>query len=226
VTPQASAPRAPRRKPSLAERVADHMRRAILMRRYGPGERLVEDHLSSELGVSRVPIREALRVLAAEGLIDLKSGRGATVAAISETAALEMVEVRALLEGLNARHAAQRRDSDVLAELRSVLARGNSATANGTAEELARLNAEYHDLLAKAGRNGILGELMKSLRERTGIVFAPNNALRARKDWEEHSRILEAIVEGDGDLAALLAARHVHRAAAAALESETEQAAE
>ena len=164
-----------------------------------------------------MPIREALRLLAAEGLVLLRPGSGASVAAVSEATAREMVEVRALLEGLNARLAAQRRDPEVLAELRDVLVRGNAATANGTAQELAGLNAEYHDLLAKAGRNGILGELMKSLRERTSIVFMANNPTRARKDWDEHSRILEAIVDGDAELASLLATRHVHRAAEGAL---------
>jgi DNA-binding GntR family transcriptional regulator len=91
---------------SLAQRVADALRDAILARRYRPGERLVEDRLSEELGVSRIPIREALRALAAEGLVRVEPRRGASVAEVSPQLAGDLVEVRATLEGLNARLAA------------------------------------------------------------------------------------------------------------------------
>ena len=195
--------------------MAEQLRHAIFTHQYKPGERLVEDRLSADLGVSRVPVREALRLLAAEGLVLLESRRGASVANSSATVVREMVEVRAMLEGLNARLAARYRDPAVLAELRVVLAKGNAAAARESAEELVRLNSEYHDLLAKCGQNSVLADLLRGLRERTRLVFSQNSVTRAREDWDEHSRILAAIVDGDEELAALLANRHVHRAAAA-----------
>ena len=146
---------------SLGRLVADELRRAILGGRYKPGERLVEDRLSADLGVSRIPVREALQLLSAEGLIELQPRRGASVAAVSTEVAREMVEVRALLEGLNARLAARRHEPAVVAELRETLRKGNAAAVSGTVEELVDLNSEFHDLLAKAGRNTILWDIMR-----------------------------------------------------------------
>ena len=202
--------------PSLSQRVADELRRSILTNRRRPGERLVEDRLSEELGVSRVPIREALRTLAGEGLVDMQPRRGASVADVSPEVARDLVEVRATLEGLNARLAARHHDGAIIASLQRVLEAGNRAAKAKNVDDLVRLNGEFHDGLAEAGRNTILWDIMRTLRERTSLVFAANTARRARQDWDEHSKILEAVIDGDEDLAAMLATRHVHRAADAA----------
>jgi DNA-binding GntR family transcriptional regulator len=202
--------------PSLSQRVADELRRSILTNRRRPGERLVEDRLSEELGVSRVPIREALRMLAGEGLVDMQPRRGASVADVSPEVARDLVEVRATLEGLNARLAARHHDGAIVASLQRVLEAGNRAAKSKNVDDLVRLNGEFHDGLAEAGRNTILWDIMRTLRERTSLVFAANTARRARQDWDEHSKILEAVIDGDEDLAAMLATRHVHRAADAA----------
>jgi len=201
----------------LGKRAAESLRRAIVLGRYKPGERLVEEKLSSELGISRVPVREALRTLAAEGLVLLRPNRGASVAPISPELAGDLVEVRATLEGLNARLAARHRDARILEELRAVLEHGNHAARVRSVPDLVRLNGEFHDKLAEAGGNAILWDIMRTLRERTGVVFARNTASRAAQDWDEHSRILAAVIDGDEELASLLATRHVRLAAEAAL---------
>ena len=201
---------------SLGKEVADQLRRLILTGRHKPGDRLVEDKLSIELGVSRVPIREALRTLAAEGLVDLPPRRGASVAALSPDVARDLVEVRATLEGLNARLAARHHEAAIVAELQQVLTEGNLAAQSGNVDDLVRLNGAFHDKLAEAGRNGVLWDIMRTLRERTSLVFARNTAARALDDWDEHSRILAAVIDGDEELATLLATRHVHQAAEAA----------
>lgn len=206
--PDAGAKRGP-----LGQHVAEALRRAILTGRYKAGERLVEDRLSAEFRVSRVPVREALKTLAAESLVTLLPRRGARVAGWSQEFALELVEVRATLEGLNARLAARRHEPGVIVRLRDVLARGIAAADRGAAVELARLNAEYHELLAVAGNNRVLQDTVRSLRERTEMVFLRNSTERAPEDWREHAAILSAIVAGDEELAALLATRHVHSAA-------------
>lgn len=204
---------------SLAQRVADELRRAILTNRRQPGDRLVEDRLSEEMGVSRVPIREALRALAAEGLIEIQPRRGASVAAISVEVARDLVEVRATLEGLNARLAARHHEPGIVAELGQVLEQGNRAARTKDVDDLVRLNGDFHDKLAEAGRNSILWDIMRILRERTSLVFAANTARRAVQDWDEHSKILAAVIDGDEDLASMLATRHVRRAAEAAFET-------
>ncbi len=195
--------------------VSEEIRAMILGGRLKPGERLIEEGLSAELGVSRVPVREALLALSAQGLVRLEPRRGATVAEITPRIVAELVEVRALLEGLNAKLAAQRHDPEIIAQLRDTLERGNAAAKSGTREELARLNAEFHERLAEASRNSVLSEVMRGLRERTGLAFAINGRARAREDWQEHAGVLAAVIAGDSELAALLANRHVHNAAAA-----------
>ena len=200
---------------SLSRVVSEQIRGRILDGTLKPGERLVEDRLSAELGVSRVPVREALRGLSVEGLVTLLPRRGATVVEVTPETVAELVEVRALLEGLNAKLAAQRHDPEIVAQLQDTLARGNAAARNGTSEELAHLNAEFHERLGEASRNSVLSEVMRGLRERTSIAFAINGRARARQDWDEHAGILAAVIAGDAELAALLATRHVHNAAAA-----------
>src|SRR6195256_3047847 len=109
---------------SLHGRVIEELRQAILSGRRKPGERLVEERLADELGVSRNPVREAIRVLASEGLIEVTARRGASVVSMSEQEARETIEVRALLEGQNARLAARRHDKEVLKRLEVVLNKG------------------------------------------------------------------------------------------------------
>lgn len=205
--------RSAERRIPLGQQVAGALRRAILTGRYKPGERLVEDRLSAEFNVSRVPVREALKTLAAEGLVVPMPRRGARVAELSREFGLELVEVRATLEGLNARLAARRHDPEIIARLRDVLERGTKAAHGGALRELVDLNAEYHELLAIAGNNRVLQDIMRPLRERTDLVFRRNTPERAVQDWREHASILSAIVGGDEELAMLLATRHVHRAA-------------
>jgi DNA-binding GntR family transcriptional regulator len=200
---------------SLSKVVSEKIRGQILAGRLKPGERLVEDRLSAELGVSRVPVREALRGLSMEGLVRLEPNRGASVTEVTPELLAELVEVRTLLEALNARLAARRHDPEIVALLQDTLRRGNEAAQSGTADQLAQLNAEFHERLAEASRNSVLSDIMRSLRERTGLAFSINGQARAREDWKEHAGILAAVIEGDEEISALLAARHVKNAAAA-----------
>lgn len=207
----------------LRDVVADTIRQAIVSGRLKPGERLVEERLAADLGVSRNPVREAIRSLASEGLIEVTPRRGAAVMSISQQEASEMIEVRAALEGLNARLAARllgragesgdalRRPAHLIEELKTVLAEGRTKAAlgTGTPEDFVALNAKYHDLLAQAGTNRVLGDIMRTLRERTAPVFGPLGLDRAVQNWEEHAGILQAVLAGDEELAELLASRHV-----------------
>jgi DNA-binding GntR family transcriptional regulator len=200
----------------LAARALAALREAILAGTLAPGERLVEERLSAELGMSRVPIREAIKQLMADGLAvpaaGAPGGRGAQVATLTAAFAGELIEVRAVLEGLNARLAARHCDAGRAARIGALLAEGEALAAGGDAAALARLNAAYHALLADVGANRVLQDLMRPLRERTELVFRRNSATRALADWREHALVLAAVAEGDEELAALLAARHVHRA--------------
>jgi DNA-binding GntR family transcriptional regulator len=199
---------------SLHGRVIEELRQAILSRRLKPGERIIEGHIAEELGVSRNPVREAIRVLASEGLVEVTARRGASVLAMTDEEARETIEVRALLEGQNARLAARRRDRDVLKRIAVVLNKGTEAIAAKRYDLLHPLNQQFHQELAAAGRNRVLADLLKRLRERTAMLFSPTDPERQARNWEEHAGILRAIIEGDERAAAARAAEHVMRAGA------------
>jgi len=204
----------PSRREPLSRRALARLRDAILTGRLPPGERLVEEKLSAEFGMSRVPIREAIQQLMAEGLaVPVAGARGAEVAALTEDFARDLIEVRAVLEGLTARLATRHCDDAARGRIMALLERGATLAALGDEAGLATMNAAFHDMLAAAGANQALREVMRPLRERTELVFRRNSPERASRDWQEHAMILQAVAEGDEELAALLAARHVRRAA-------------
>ncbi len=199
-------------QPPLRNLATDVLREAILTGRYKPGERLVEDRIARDFDISRIPVREALRALATEGLVELRPRRGAVVAVLSHAAACDLIEVRATLEGLNARLAARRRDEALIGEIGQVLQVGRAAVAVGRLAEIPVLNARFHDLLAAAGSNSILDEMMRSLRNRTSQIFSAFTDEQAKQSWDEHEQIMQAVIAGDEEMAEMLAFRHVARA--------------
>src|SRR3954464_13665882 len=161
-------------RPPLSRQALQTLREAILAGRLAPGERLVEERLSAELGMSRVPIREAIKQLVVEGLAvpaaDAPGGRGSQLPTLSADVAGGLIEVRGVREGLSARLAARNAAPGKVPRIEALLARGAALSAASPAEEVAALNAEFHVLLAEAGANCVLQELMRPLRERTEMV--------------------------------------------------------
>ncbi|SDE04560.1 GntR family transcriptional regulator [Paraburkholderia lycopersici] len=197
----------------LSELVIARLRESITLGQYKPGDRLVEGRIAEDLDVSRVPVREALRALAAEGLVEVRPRHGAVVASLDPSAAREMVQIRATLEGLNARLAAEHCTPELVRQIGEVLQAGNAKVAAGNPAGLLELNARFHDLLYAAGANSMLSDLMRSLRDRTRMLFVNATDEEVRLTWDEHAAILRAVQSGDASLAALLAERHVTRAA-------------
>ena len=136
------------------------------------------------------------------------------MAVLSDDIAFDMAEVRATLEGLNAKLAAQRRDDNTISNLQSIL-QGREALAANDLETVNLLNSQFHETLATTAGNVVLTDLMRTLRDRTALLFAPSNIQRVEQNWEEHAQILNAVIAGNADLANLLATQHVHNAATA-----------
>lgn len=199
----------PATKPPLGAQVRARIEGDILAGHLKPGERLIEEDLARRYGVSRSPIREAVRGLASEGLIELSARRGAVVAALTPQEAREFVEVRALLEGYTARLAARYRRPAVLDRAEAILREGASGQG-----DLAALNAAFHDTLAEAGGNATVRALTEGLRKRSARVFQAHGEEAQRRTWAEHQGILEAILAGDEELAATRAEAHVRSAGA------------
>ncbi|MBB3933875.1 DNA-binding GntR family transcriptional regulator [Kaistia hirudinis] len=199
--------------PPLTKVVTQTLRERILSGDIPLGERLIEGRLSEELGVSRMPVREALRELASEGLVTIEPRRGASVTTFTEQQKRELVEVRATLESLNAKLAAKRHDPAQIEELQRILAEGTQLLESNDSSELSRQNFRFHDAIGNVAGNSVLQDTIRSLRDRTAMIFAPISRVRGKENWQEHAAILRAVIDGDAELAGLLAARHVYNAA-------------
>lgn len=149
---------------ALFRQIYDELRKQMQRGELRPGDRLVEDRLASDFGVSRNPVREAIRMLSADGLVEVNARRGVYVAVPDPAKMQEMVEIRALLEGHNARLAARRGNPRLLASAGRILERGQSALEKEKVASLGRLNDEFHSALARASENETLGEMLGAIR--------------------------------------------------------------
>lgn len=194
---------------ALFSKVYDEIKNGIIAGRFKAGDRLYEERLAEEFGVSRNPIREAFRLLSSEGLVEVINRRGVYVRFLDLRQSREIVEIRAVLEGHNARLAARRGDPDLLARAQGVLDEGERALVAGRAETLPGLNESFHGLLAKAGDNELLQELLGLLRLRSALLFAKADPTVQLESWNEHADILKAIIDRAEDRAGELATDHV-----------------
>jgi DNA-binding GntR family transcriptional regulator len=191
------------------------VRRRIIVGEYSPGERLTEDALAEEYNVSRIPVREALRVLASEGFVRVRPYYGTFVAELSAGDADDLLEVRAVLEPLAARLAAERRTPEQLAELKQIVADGSRATKDGRYEDVAALNGRFHELLGVASGNTNLRGFIRELRDKIDWVYSVEVRRRARDSWGEHVEIVDAIDRRDSARAERLVLDHIEKATAA-----------
>ena len=198
---------------SLGDAVTEELRNAIVSGVLAPGERLVEDDIAGRFGVSRMPVREALSVLQIEGFVDIAPRRGATVATISPGEALQLFEVRGMLEGLAARLAARRSEPDDLQKLGEIIAAGQRAVSEGRHDALPELHRRFHVALAEAGANRYLIELTAPLPAKIDWIFSATVRSRASISWAEHADIFQVVQASDEALAEDLTRRHVEESA-------------
>ena len=211
---QIEAPPIGTRQRPLRAPVAEEIRRSIITGERQPGERLLEDQLAAELGVSRNPIREALQLLAREGFVALEPRRGARVSEYSDDLADHVYDVRAALEVLVAELAAQRRTADHLDELRRLLADGREALDADDVSPLPALNARFHAVLVEAAANPILARMVEGLIHQIQWLYTRRVRERGAWSWEEHEAIVAAVEAGDAALAGRLSAEHIAKARA------------
>jgi DNA-binding GntR family transcriptional regulator len=201
---------------ALRDQVLAELRRRIVDGDYPPGERLTEDRLASDFGTSRNPVREALRVVEADGLVTLVPRRGAVVATPDASAVSELFAVRSSLESVAARLAAERATPAQVAELRALLEKAREATERGDLSQVAELNSAFHMRVTELSGNRWLRTLSASVYLHVHWIFRLTAAHRAPHSWQEHIRLVDAIADGDGDAAAIAAQVHVDAAALAA----------
>ncbi|MFB9838390.1 GntR family transcriptional regulator [Actinoallomurus acaciae] len=196
----------------LRDVVTAELRRLILQGEFMPGERLVEDRLAVRLGVSRNPVREAIRVLAAEGFVEVTPRRGAAVARLSPDEAEELFDVRVALEGLSARLSARKATPDTADRLRAVLECAGLAVDEGRLGDVADLNTAFHTTVADLAGNAYLSLVVGPLLRRAQWLFQQTARHRAPHSWTEHLSLYEAIAAGDERAAEARAIAHVEAA--------------
>lgn len=206
------------RHPPLWEQAYAVLETQIIAHQLAPGTRLVETELAARLGISRNPIREAIRALEQEGWA-VRRGTGMWVPQPDPAEAAHLFETRELVESRTAGLAAERRDQRQLDHLEEVLRSGQSAVARGEIQAMIALNSQFHRLIAIAAGNPVLAGFHEQLDKRARWHFVPVASQRARDSWAEHEEILAAIRDGASDRAATLAAAHVRRTATALLGS-------
>lgn len=200
----------------LREQVLAALRERIITGRYAPGERLTEERLAVDFGVSRNPVREALRTAEAEGFVRVLPRRGVLVASPDETTIRDLFAIRARLEPLAARLAAERASPDDIAGLRALLDEASTATDAGNLPSVAVLNSALHQKVIDVGGNVWLSAITSSLYRHVQWVFTLTVTTRAPHSWTEHLQLVEAIAARDPERAELAAAQHVEAASLAA----------
>lgn len=197
------------------QQVCRAIRDDIIRGDFVSGQRLTEDTLAERYGVSRVPVREALRTLEAEGFAFSRPYAGTFVAELTEAEAADLLEIRALLEPLCASRAATRRSPEQLGRLKELTSLGQEAVRDGRLDELARLNSRFHEVLAEASGSALLTQLITQLSWKIAWVYAVELPRRAEDSWAEHARICAALEAGDAAAAQAVVAEHIAHAASA-----------
>lgn len=185
---------------TVAQAVTESLREQIVSGRLPVGTVLRQEEIARELGVSRTPLREAITRLAAEGLIRNDTHRGAVVRKPSQAELDEAYLIRETLEGLAARHAAERTTAEDIERLRATLAKFDSAA---NSDEWAQLNTRFHMEIYELSGLKQLSELIASIRNRTELFvrMLVTHAGRAEAAHQDHLRILDALSRGDPDAA-------------------------
>jgi DNA-binding GntR family transcriptional regulator len=195
----------------LHEVVADRLRELIIEGALRAGLRLNERVLCAQLGVSRTPLREALRTLAGEGMIELLPNRGAMVADLSREDVDHAFELMAALEALNGQLAAQRATPAEIGEVRALHFEMLAAHARRELPEYYRLNREIHQRIVACARNPLLAATYERLNCRLHALRFRSNLDRDKWDLAvaEHGVMVEALEARDGDRLGALLREHL-----------------
>lgn len=221
-------PNANGNKPGVGD-VIDYIRSKILLGEYGPDGRLVEEQIAGELGVSRTPVRQALTTIEAEGLVEIFPNRGAIVASFSPDEVWKVYDLRAVLEGLAARRAAENvgeADLDKLRELTAEMEsvdqelRGVKAPPGRLADEahkelirrLVNANQDFHHTIMVASGNRRLEKLVRRTVQLPMVLKAFSWYMPAERAVtnHQHRKIVRVIENGDAVRAQLVMTEHIY----------------
>ncbi|MBR7071059.1 MAG: GntR family transcriptional regulator [Clostridia bacterium] len=198
---------------SLADQVFEQLEYDILSGKYTRGDLLTESKLGAALGVSRTPIREALRHLAQEHLIE-ETAKGSIVIGITEDDLRDIFLLRENIEGLAARRAAENDNPEGLAQLKEIVELQAFYLTKRDADKIKEMDNRFHDCIYRLSGSMTFFDCLKPLHKKVQQYrrAAVENTSRATASVEEHQAIYEAIAAHDGDLAAQRMTEHIQNA--------------
>lgn len=201
--------------PNLVEQVRDALLAEIASGALPPGERVVQEQIAKALGVSRQPVQQALRVLLDQGVLEDAPGRRLIVKPIDPDHVRHMYDVRAVIEGLCARKAAEQVGPAAARTGKALIDAGRKAVAAGNVPKMIAADLAFHDHIHALSKNSLVGAVLTPhlvLMQRVmGEVLLRDET--PRDIWDQHEEILDAIVAGDGDKAERIARDHISNAA-------------
>jgi DNA-binding GntR family transcriptional regulator len=203
----------------LRQQVLEKIRNAIAVGQLAPGNRLVERELCEITGVSRTLIRESLRQLESEGLVEVIPNKGPIVATISARQAREVFQLRAELEGLASQLFAELASDTQMKALQDTFAQLREAYASGNSVTMLAAKTRFYDCLVAGSGNETLGNVLRQLHARAMVLRATSLSQpgRTAESEREIAEIMKAIRKRDGAAARQASVAHITKAAQAAL---------
>ncbi len=194
---------------NLPTHVQAVLQEAILNGALAPGERLMVDDVAAHFGVSKIPVREALKGLETDGWVMSQPRRGTYVRPLSRDELRETFEMRRLLEPYSARLAATRRTEAQQEELKDLLAQSAQALKDGDVVRVTAVNSQFHSVMASAAGNTMLGESIAKLELQLRRYFVAVDWKQRRESMAQHKAIYEAIRDKDAAQAEQLTLAHI-----------------
>ncbi len=199
---------------SLRNKVFKYLKSHILGGLYKPGESLVESKLAEEMGVSRTPIREAIRLLEVEGLVETVPNKGAVILGVSAKDVEDIYAIRQLVEGLAARWATENMTEEDKHELQNIIDLMDFYSQKGDLSELAKLDNQFHQIIYEASGSKILNLTLSNLHQYVQLARLRSLKVPCRlsNTISEHRNILKSFQENDPEKAEIALADHVRKA--------------
>jgi DNA-binding GntR family transcriptional regulator len=198
---------------TASNRVAEAIRHAILSGELRPGQRLVERDLATALGISKTPVREALKILSRSGLVTATANYGATVRTVDAEMARRVYEARLLVEPPAVRWAVPFHDDETVLIARRLLEDAAAAAARADQAALTMLNGRFHRQLYLPSKNLIVRRFLDDLQDQLSLIniVAWHQEASYGEEAQEHEQILDAVANGDADSAERRLRAHIER---------------
>lgn len=194
---------------TIPAKIHEILEEAIIRGELAPSSRLNADGIAAQYGVSRIPVREALRSLHEAGWVDIRPRYGVYVRERSMTELRELFEARSGIEAQISQLAAERRGAEDLSTMRSIVEMGRAAVKRGDLEGTSRVSVDFHDAIRRACGNTLLATLAASLEKRARFYFAMVEG-NLGSDWiAVEERLLQAISDQDTKLASEVSRNHI-----------------